>query len=247
MQAIYAAENIGHFGLNLPATPTSPRRSAATPTCMVHRALIRALGLGAGGIADERRRHGSSDIAQPISDAERRAMAAERETTDRLIAGYLADRVGAEFAARISGVTRSACSCGWRRPAPTASCRPRPSATTTTATTRTCTPWSATAPAQAYRLGDTVRVRLVEAVPSAGALRFEMLSPGHAGSARRRQGPRPSRARDGAAHAAALTASVRPRAAPHASEPKPERILDARGRAEGRSCAPGPVMAHDGR
>ncbi len=34
-------------------------------------------------------------------------MAAERETADRLIAGYLADRVGAEFAARISGVTRS--------------------------------------------------------------------------------------------------------------------------------------------
>ena len=34
-------------------------------------------------------------------------MAAERETADRLIAAYLADRVGAEFAARISGVTRS--------------------------------------------------------------------------------------------------------------------------------------------
>ena len=29
---------------------------------------------------------------------------------------------------------------------------------------------------EAYRLGDAVRVRLVEAIPSAGALRFEMLS-----------------------------------------------------------------------
>ena len=34
-------------------------------------------------------------------------MAAERETTDRLIAAFLADRVGAEFDARISGVTRA--------------------------------------------------------------------------------------------------------------------------------------------
>ena len=32
MQAIYRPENIGHFGLNLKPTPTSPRRSAATPT-----------------------------------------------------------------------------------------------------------------------------------------------------------------------------------------------------------------------
>ena len=31
---------------------------------------------------------------------------------------------------------------------------------------------------EAYRLGDSVRVKLVEAIPSAGALRFEMLSDG---------------------------------------------------------------------
>ena len=31
---------------------------------------------------------------------------------------------------------------------------------------------------ETYRLGDDVRVRLVEAIPTAGALRFEMLSAG---------------------------------------------------------------------
>ena len=34
-------------------------------------------------------------------------MAAERETIDRLIAHYLADRIGATFEGRISGVTRA--------------------------------------------------------------------------------------------------------------------------------------------
>ena len=46
-------------------------------------------------------------IAQGISDTERRAMAAERETADRLIAAYLADRIGARFHARVSGLVRT--------------------------------------------------------------------------------------------------------------------------------------------
>ena len=48
-----------------------------------------------------------AEIAARISAAERRAMAAERETVDRLIAAHLADQIGARFSARISGVTRS--------------------------------------------------------------------------------------------------------------------------------------------
>ena len=63
---------------------------------------------------------------------------------------------------------------------------------------------------EAYRLGDSVRVRLVEAIPTAGALRFEMLSEGKRleGARRRlperstlRQGPR-RRSGDGAARRA---------------------------------------------
>jgi ribonuclease R len=43
---------------------------------------------------------------------------------------------------------------------------------------------------ETYRLGDTVEVKLVEAAPIAGALRFELLSDGSGG----RAGPRRGRA-----------------------------------------------------
>ena len=105
MQAHYATENLGHFGLNLAryAHFTSPIRRYAD--LVVHRALIRALGLGEDGLSDR-------DIAQmkstaeQITHAERRAMAAERDATDRYVAGFLSDRVGADFMGRITGVTR---------------------------------------------------------------------------------------------------------------------------------------------
>ena len=46
------------------------------------------------------------DTAELITHAERRAMAAERDATDRYVAAFLADRVGATFEGRITGVTR---------------------------------------------------------------------------------------------------------------------------------------------
>jgi ribonuclease R len=105
MQAIYSAENIGHFGLNLAryAHFTSPIRRYAD--LIVHRALIRALGLGEDGITDKDIGR-IKDTAESITHAERRAMAAERDATDRYVAAFLADRVGATFEARITGVTR---------------------------------------------------------------------------------------------------------------------------------------------
>ena len=104
-QAEYTHENYGHFGLNLRryAHFTSPIRRYAD--LIVHRALIRALGLGAGGL-DETSAKALADIAERISAAERRAMAAERETMDRLIAAHMADQIGARFVARIAGVTQ---------------------------------------------------------------------------------------------------------------------------------------------
>jgi ribonuclease R len=106
-QAEYAAENYGHFGLNLRryAHFTSPIRRYAD--LVVHRALIAALRLGPDGLTEDTRLDQVAEIAGRISLAERRAMAAERETVDRLIAHHLADRVGATFTGRISGVTRS--------------------------------------------------------------------------------------------------------------------------------------------
>ena len=105
MQAIYSSENIGHFGLNLAkyAHFTSPIRRYAD--LIVHRGLIRALGLGDDGITD-RDIAQLKDTAEQITFAERRAMAAERDATDRYVAAFLADRVGATFPGRITGVTR---------------------------------------------------------------------------------------------------------------------------------------------
>jgi ribonuclease R len=61
--------------------------------------------------------------AEEITFAERRAMAAERDATDRYVAAFLADRVGAEFSGRITGVTRFGLFVAWTRRARTASCR----------------------------------------------------------------------------------------------------------------------------
>jgi ribonuclease R len=182
-QAVYAAENIGHFGLHLGryAHFTSPIRRYAD--LIVHRSLIRALGLGAGGLTDTEAGE-LKDIAQHISDAERRAMSAERETTDRLIAGYLAERVGAEFGARISGATRVGL---FVRLDDTGADGFVPAATLNDYYRHDETAHALVGDrtGDVYRLGDTVRVRLVEAVPSAGALRFEMLSPGTPGGGKR--------------------------------------------------------------
>jgi ribonuclease R len=105
MQAQYNPDNIGHFGLNLPryAHFTSPIRRYAD--LVVHRALIRALKLGDDGLRDEEIPR-LGDTAAHITAAERRAMAAERDATDRYVAAFLSERQGAEFEGRITGVTR---------------------------------------------------------------------------------------------------------------------------------------------
>ena len=101
-QAYYAPLNQGHFGLALGSYAhfTSPIRRYAD--LMVHRALVSAYALGPGGLA------GDEDFeraGETISQLERRAMEAERETIDRYVAAYLAERVGELVEARITGVT----------------------------------------------------------------------------------------------------------------------------------------------
>jgi len=101
-QAYYAPENHGHFGLSLGSYAhfTSPIRRYAD--LVVHRALVAAYDLGPGGLKpadDEMHRTG-----QAISALERRAMEAERDTIDRYVAAYLADHVGEIVRARITGV-----------------------------------------------------------------------------------------------------------------------------------------------
>ena len=104
-QAIYSAERMGHFGLNLTHYGhfTSPIRRYAD--LVVHRALIKAFKLGDGGTTKEEEQR-LSETAEHISSTERRAMVAERDAVDRYVAAYLEDRVGATFKARITGVTK---------------------------------------------------------------------------------------------------------------------------------------------
>jgi len=104
-QAYYSPENFGHFGLALAkyAHFTSPIRRYAD--LIVHRALIAAHHWGDDGLtADEIER--LEKTAEHISETERRSMMAERDTTDRYLAAYLSERVGTEFAGRISGIAR---------------------------------------------------------------------------------------------------------------------------------------------
>ena len=103
MQARYGPERLGHFGLSLAtyAHFTSPIRRYAD--LLVHRALVSAYRLGDGGLPrgeDEQ----FDKIGEQISMLERRAMEAERDTIDRYVAAYLADRVGQLVDCRISGV-----------------------------------------------------------------------------------------------------------------------------------------------
>lgn len=104
-QAYYAPENFGHFGLALRSYAhfTSPIRRYAD--LIVHRALISAHGWGKDGLPRDAEAD-MKETGEHISMTERRSMEAERDTTDRYLAAYLADREGAIFEGRISGVAR---------------------------------------------------------------------------------------------------------------------------------------------
>ncbi len=104
-QAVYSAQNIGHFGLSLNkyAHFTSPIRRYAD--LLVHRALVGGYRLGSGGI-DQAETARIDEICEHISQTERQSMMAERNAVDRFTAAYLSEKVGAEFTGRISGVTR---------------------------------------------------------------------------------------------------------------------------------------------
>lgn len=106
-QAVYSPDNLGHFGLALERYGhfTSPIRRYAD--LLVHRSLVTAWKMpGGGGLARED--HGMlSQMAQHISDTERRSMIAERDANDRFTALYLHDRIGNSFDGHIAGVHRA--------------------------------------------------------------------------------------------------------------------------------------------
>ena len=175
MQAYYSPENIGHFGLNLDryAHFTSPIRRYAD--LIVHRSLVSSLGFGEDGLS-QRDIARIGETAEMITAAERRAMAAERDATDRYVAAFLSERQGAEFEGRITGVTRFGlfirlAEVGADGLAPVSTLGDeyfihdeRSHALVGERTRRR------------WRLGAMVRVRLEEATPLTGGLLFSVLS-----------------------------------------------------------------------
>lgn len=205
-QAIYSPENIGHFGLNLMkyAHFTSPIRRYAD--LIVHRALVGALGLGEGGITQEEEAS-LEDIAAEISTFERRAMAAERDTVNRLVAHHLAGRIGEDFQGQIGGVTKSGLFISLPQFGADGFIPVSTLGRDYYIYDEAHQALTGEKSGLGYQLGDTVEVRLVEAVPLAGALRFEMLSEGRkmpvgarsfhkaGGRGRKQPGTRPPRSR----------------------------------------------------
>ncbi len=185
-QAVYDTDNLGHFGLNLQryAHFTSPIRRYADLT--VHRALIRAYGLGDDGQSDEERAE-LERIAEETSQNERRAMAAERDATDRFISGYLADRVGGEFTGRIAGVTRFGAFVKLDETGADGLCPVSQLGDDFFIHDETAHALVGERTGGVYRLGMRVTVRLVEATPLTGGLLFEILTPPESASMAQRK------------------------------------------------------------
>lgn len=203
-QAIYSPENKGHFGLALRryAHFTSPIRRYAD--LIVHRALISALGLGPDGLSPDDIAK-LPETAEMISDAERRAMAAERETIDRLIAAHLAGHTGATFRGRIGGVVSAGLFVKLDD-------NGADGFVPVTTLGREYFVFDKARHAligersgDTYQLGDRLEVKLVEATPVSGGMRFEVVSEGKEGkpanrramrtAARPFRGSKPSRGR----------------------------------------------------
>ncbi len=174
-QAIYSPDNLGHFGLNLRkyAHFTSPIRRYSD--LIVHRALIRAYDLGPDGLPDEQR-VSLEEIASHLVERERASMAAERDASDRYLTAFLADRIGAEFEGRITGVAKFGLFVKLDETAADGFIPARMLGDEYWFYDEGAAALVAEHSGQRYELGQPVRVKLSEADPLSGSLLLEMLS-----------------------------------------------------------------------
>ena len=197
MQARYAPDPLGHFGLSLASYAhfTSPIRRYAD--LIVHRSLVRSFGLGDGALSPERADK-FVEIGENISMLERRAMEAERETVDRYVAAFLSDRVGQILKCRITGVQSfgffaTVLDLGGDGLVPASILgneyfRFDEAARALIGETS----------GETYKQGQLIELKLAEANPASGALRFELAEGKFGGGDRRRdrtlpRGPRRGR------------------------------------------------------
>jgi ribonuclease R len=181
-QAYYGPRNLGHFGLALASYAhfTSPIRRYAD--LLVHRALVDAFHLeqpvpkaklpSATGLSD-RDREDLGRVSEAISAAERRAMEAERETIDRYMAAWLSARVGEVFETRITGVQKfgffaTIVGLGGDGLVPVSTLGVERFAYDEGAQVL-----EGEESGTRYAVGDRLRLRLAEANPLTGALKFE--------------------------------------------------------------------------
>ncbi len=195
-QAYYGPANAGHFGLSLGSYAhfTSPIRRYAD--LIVHRALVRSFGLGEGGLTEDEAGR-MSVLGEAISQAERRAMEAERETIDRYVAAFLSTRVGEVLDTRITGVASfgffaTVEGIGGDGLVPVSTLgddyyRFDESARTLTGDVT----------GTIYAAGQTIRLRLAEASPISGALRFELVDGGSTNGTRPQRPLKPVMGRRG--------------------------------------------------
>ena len=183
-QAYYAPTNQGHFGLSLGSYAhfTSPIRRYAD--LVVHRALVAAYGLGEGGLtkADA---EAMEQIGTTISALERRAMEAERDTIDRYVAAFLAERVGETVSARITGVQNYGFFATVEGIGGDGLMSVRDLGGEYFRFDEAARTLTGEDSGEEYALGQRLELRLAEANPVSGALRFEL--PGGKGAA---PGPR---------------------------------------------------------
>jgi ribonuclease R len=174
-QAVYDTNNVGHFGLNLAkyAHFTSPIRRYAD--LIVHRALIRARHLGDDGLSDAQIAR-LKGVADHISMTERRAMAAERDSVDRYVAAYMQDRVGAVFKGRVTGVTRFGLFLRLADTGAEGLLAMRSLGFDFFRHDEKRHALVGERTKKMYRMGDILTVRLAEAAPLTGGLRFELAS-----------------------------------------------------------------------
>jgi len=178
-QAEYNPANVGHFGLalNRYCHFTSPIRRYAD--LLVHRALVRGLNLGEGGLKEDHKDF--KEVGEHLSVTERNAAGAERDAVDRFAALYLSEKIGQVLPGRINGVTRFGLFITMQESGADGLVPIRTLGDDFYIHDEHTHTLRGREQGHTYRLGDNVEVLITEADPITGSTVFQMMSGGSKG------------------------------------------------------------------